>query len=125
MNKSDMKQHVTFVGALHIGFGILGVIGALVIYIVFKFASGFVEDEPVALAILETLGYSLPLLIFFFSALDIIGGVGLFSYKPWARILILIISAINCLNIPIGTAKGIYSIWTLMQKETIEMFEGK
>jgi hypothetical protein len=59
----------------------------------------------------------------FFSSLGVIGGAGLFSYKPWARILVMIVSAVNCLNIPVGTAKGIYSIWVLMQPETIELFE--
>ena len=118
-----MKQHVTFVGALHIGFGILGLLGALTVFIIFNFAQGFVIDEPLAEEILTFLGGTISLLIMFFACLGIIGGVGLFSYKPWARILVMIVSAINCLNIPIGTAKGVYSIWVLMQKETMELFE--
>ena len=119
-----MKQHVTFVGALHIGFGILGLIGALAVFLIFNFVLGFVEHDPVAAAVLQTLGNILPFLILFFSILEIIGGIGLLSYRSWARILTLIISAINCLNIPFGTAQGVYSIWVLMQKETIELFEG-
>jgi len=125
MDDKNIKQHVTFVGALHIGFGILGLIGALVIFLTFGFVLGLVEDDPVAVSILSILGRVLPFLILFFAAFDIIGGIGLFSYSAWARILILIISAINCLNIPIGTAKGIYSIWVLMQREAIELFEAK
>lgn len=124
MENRNMKQHVSFVGALHVGFGILGLIGALAVYITFNFAVGFVEHEPIAEQVLVFLGGTVSLLILFFSCLGIIGGIGLFSYKPWARILVMIVSAINCLNIPIGTAKGVYSIWVLMQKETIEMFEG-
>ena len=124
MENRNMKQHVSFVGALHVGFGILGLIGALAVYITFNFAEGFVEHEPIAEQVLVFLGGTVSLLILFFSCLGIIGGIGLFSYKPWARILVMIVSAINCLNIPIGTAKGVYSIWVLMQKETIEMFEG-
>jgi hypothetical protein len=124
MEKRNMKQHVSFVGALHIGFGILGLIGALAVYIIFNFAHGFVESEPIAEEILTFLGGTLSLLILFFSCIGIIGGIGLFSFKPWARILVMIVSAINCLNIPIGTAKGVYSIWVLMQSETIELFEG-
>ena len=119
----NMKHHVSFVGALHIGFGILGVLGALAVYILFNFAEGFVEDEPIAEQVLTFFGGTLSLLILFFACLGIIGGIGLFSYRPWARILVMIVSAINCLNIPIGTAKGVYSIWVLMQTETIEMFE--
>ncbi|RLD27494.1 MAG: hypothetical protein DRI70_04470 [Bacteroidetes bacterium] len=123
MEKRNMKQHVSFVGALHVGFGILGLLGALAVYIIFHFVYEFVEHEPIAEKVLSLLGNSVALIILFFSTLGIIGGAGLFSYKPWARILVMIVSAINCLNVPIGTAKGVYSIWVLMQPDTIELFE--
>lgn len=123
MEQRNMKQHVTFVGAIHIGFGILGLLGALTVFIIFNFAQGFVDAEPLAGEILNFLGGTISLLIMFFASLGIIGGIGLFSYKPWARILVMIVSAVNCLNIPIGTAKGVYSIWVLMQKETMELFD--
>jgi hypothetical protein len=119
----NMKQHVSLVGALHVGFGILGLLAALAVYLTFHFAYGFVDEEPIVEEIIAFLGNTLSVIILFISALGIIGGIGLFSYKPWARILVMIVSAINCLNVPVGTAKGIYSIWVLMQPETIEMFE--
>ena len=123
MEKRNMKQHVSLVGALHVGFGILGLLVALAVYFSFHFVFGFVEDIDIAEELISFLGNSLSLIILFFSALGIIGGIGLFTHKSWARILIMIVSAINCLNIPIGTAKGVYSIWVLMQPETIELFE--
>ena len=123
MEKRNMKQHVSLVGALHVGFGILGLLAALAVYFSFHFVFGFVEDIDIAEELISFLGNSLSLIILFFSALGIIGGIGLFTHKSWARILIMIVSAINCLNIPIGTAKGVYSIWVLMQPETIELFE--
>lgn len=123
MEKRNMKQHVSLVGALHVGFGILGLLGALAVYLSFHFVFGFVEDVDIAEELISFLGNTLSLIIVFFSALGIIGGIGLFTYKSWARILVMIVSAINCLNIPIGTAKGVYSIWVLMQAETIELFE--
>ncbi len=123
MEKRNMKQHVSLVGALHVGFGILGLLGALAVYLSFHFVFGFVEDVDIAEELISFLGNTLSLIILFFSALGIIGGIGLFSYKSWARILVMIVSALNCLNVPVGTAKGIYSIWVLMQPETIELFE--
>jgi hypothetical protein len=125
MENRSMKQHISFVGALHVGFGILGLIGALAVFIVFNFANGFIENEPIAEQILTFMGGTISLFIMFFACLGIIGGIGLFSYKPWARILVMIVSAINCLNIPIGTAKGVYSIWVLMQPDSIRLFEGR
>lgn len=123
MEKRNMKQHVSLVGALHIGFGILGLLGALAIYLSFSFIFGYIHEEPMVEHFLIVIGNSLAFMVMFFSCLGIIGGIGLFSYKPWARILVMIVSAINCLNIPVGTAKGVYSIWVLMQPETIDMFE--
>ncbi len=121
--KRNMKQHVSFVGALHIGFGLLGLAGALAIFFGFQFLFEFVKDEPIAQDVLSFVGNSVALILVFFSSLGIIGGAGLFSFRPWARILVMIVSAINCLNVPVGTAKGVYSIWVLMQPETIELFE--
>ena len=121
--KRNMKQQVSLVGALHVGFGILGLLGALAIYLTFQFAYGFIEEEPIVENLIAFIGNTLSLIILFISVLGIIGGAGLFSYKPWARILVMIVSAINCLNVPVGTAKGVYSIWVLMQPETIELFD--
>ena len=56
------------------------------------------------------------------SVLGIIAGIGLMAYQGWARILAIIVSAINCINVPIGTLVGVYSIWTLVQEETIVLF---
>ncbi|HDZ41893.1 MAG TPA: hypothetical protein ENH59_09495 [Bacteroidetes bacterium] len=121
----DMKKHVTFVGVLHIVFAVLGLVGALVIFLAINFALSFVEGDEVAVAVLNTVMVSLSTILALVSALSIIGGIGLFSYREWARILIIIMSAINCLNVPIGTAKGVYSIWALLQDDTIKLFKGE
>jgi hypothetical protein len=123
MEDSKMKKHVTVVGAIHIGFGILGLIGALVVFFALNFAKGFVENEEIPTVVLGFLAISLPLLIGLMSTLGLVGGIALLAYKPWARILILIVAAMGCLNIPIGTLKGVYSIWVLMQDETIKLFK--
>lgn len=125
MEPSRMKNHVTIVGALHIGFGLLGLIAAIVIFFAINFARGFVEGEDVPNMILGFLSISLPLLVGFLSTLGLIGGIGLLSYKPWARYLVIVVAALGCLNIPIGTLKGVYSLWVLFQNETIRLFEQK
>ena len=119
----NMKQHVSFVGALHIGFGLLGLAGAMAIFFGFQFLFEFIEDEPEVQQVVSYVGNIIALILMFFSTLGIIGGAGLFSYRSWARIMVMIVSAMNCLNVPVGTAKGVYSIWVLMQPETIELFE--
>jgi hypothetical protein len=123
MEDSKMKKHVTVVGAIHIGFGIIGLIIALVVFFALGFAKGFVANEEVPSMILGFLSVSLPVLIGVISSLGLVGGIGLLLFKPWARILVIIVAALSCLNIPIGTLIGVYSIWVLMQDETIKLFQ--
>jgi hypothetical protein len=123
MEDSKMKKHVTVVGAIHIGFGILGLVGSIAIFIALNFARGFVSGEEVPNMILRFLSISLPLLVGFMSTLGLVGGIGLLSYLPWARYLVIVVAALGCLNIPIGTLKGVYSLWVLLQDETVKLFE--
>jgi len=123
MEDSRMKKHVTVVGAIHIGFGFLGLVGAVVVFLALNFARGIVAEEEVPVMVLKILAISLPLLIGFMSTLGLVGGIGLLSMQSWARYLIIVVAALGCLNIPIGTLKGVYSIWVLMQDETIKLFE--
>ena len=121
-----MKKHVTVVGAIHIGFGILGLIGAVAAFFALQFAKGFIPDqEEVPIIVLNFLAVSLPLLIGFMSTLGLVGGIGLLSYMSWARYLIIVVAALGCLNIPIGTLKGVYSLWVLLQDDTVKLFEKK
>ena len=123
MEDSKMKKHVTVVGAIHIGFGILGLIGAVAVYFALSFAKGFVANEEIPTLVLRFLSISLPLLIGFMSTLGLVGGIGLFSYLPWARYLVIVVAALGCINIPIGTLKGVYSLWVLLQDDTVKLFE--
>ena len=118
-----MKKHVTVVAALHIGFGILGLIGALAAFFALRFARGFVMGDEVPTMILGFLSLSVPLLIGFLSTLGLVGGIGLLSFQSWARYLVIVVAALGCLNIPIGTLKGVYSLWVLLQDDTIKLFQ--
>jgi len=120
-----MKKHVTVVGAIHIGFGLLGLLGALAVFFALRFAAGFVDGEDVPEVVLKFLSVSLPMLIGFTSTLGLIGGIGLLSVQPWARYIVIVVAALGCLNIPIGTLKGVYSLWVLLQDDTIKLFEKK
>jgi len=122
MEESTMKKHVTFVAALRIGFGIIGIFGAFALFFIFRFAVSFVEDVDVANTVLHFIGLFLPFAILSVSIIGLIGGIGLMGYRKWARILVLIVSAVDCLNIPLGTLVGVYSIWALMQDESIKLF---
>jgi hypothetical protein len=119
-----MKEHVTVVGALHIGFGILGLLLAIIIFVAVV-GGGLLSGDQQAIAITAIVGTVIAGFFAILALPGIIGGVGLLRYKPWARFLVLILSVINLFNVPIGTAVGVYSIWVLIQPETIELFDAQ
>lgn len=122
MQESNMKKHVTLVAALQIGFSTMGILAAMVVFFVFSFAGSFVDDVEVAMTVLRFLGAFVPAIIILVSLLGLIGGIGLLSYQKWARIIVLVVAALGCLNFPLGTLKGVYSLWVLMQDETTALF---
>jgi hypothetical protein len=117
-----MKKHVTVVGAIHIGFGFIGLILAIGAFILCSFLKNVVGNDEVARMVFSILQVFVPILVGFLSTLGLVGGIGLLSFQGWARYLVMIVAAVGCLNIPIGTLKGVYSLWVLLQEDTIKLF---
>jgi len=117
-----MEKHINIVAALQIGFSILGlIIGGLIFTILF-FIGDFV-DEAEAQAVLSILANIVMVVIVILSIPGITAGIGLLKRKEWARILTLILSVLDLVNFPVGTAVGAYSIWAMVQPEVVEQFK--
>ena len=117
-----MEKHINVVAALHIGFSIFGIIIAVIIYSVLNLAGDFVNDDE-ANFILSIVANAVATFFIIMSVPGIIGGIGLFKRKEWARILVLILSVLDLFNFPVGTAVGVYSIWALVQPEIVAEFK--
>jgi len=116
-----MEKHITLVAILNIGFGALGILIAIIIFVAVV-GGGLISGNQEVIAIASIVGSAIAILIFIISMPQIIGGVGLLKRWYWARILMLIIAAMNLINIPIGTIVGGYTIWVLLQDETVSLF---
>lgn len=116
-----MEKHINVVAALQIGLSVFNLLVALLIFTVLKLVVGFV-DEPAAETILSIIADVLAIVFIVISVPGILAGMGLYKRKEWARILTLILSVIEIFSFPFGTAIGIYSIWALIQPETIAAF---
>ncbi len=126
MEENRMKKHVTAVAAIRISLHSLGLIGIIIAGIAVRFAFDFIPVEEVpefVLPLVQGIVYFLFTVIGLISVLGLIGAVGLLANKAWARILSIVVAALCCLNIPIGTLSGVYTIWVLLQDETIAMFK--
>lgn len=50
--------------------------------------------------------------------LGLLAGWGLLNYRPWARVLAMVLGVISLLHVPLGTALGIYTLWVLLPAES-------
>ena len=123
-----MAQHVRILGILHIVFGALCVLGGLIALVVMGGIAGIVsasdqsQDAAVAVPILALIGTLVCILCLVVGLPGLIGGIFLLQYKPWARILVIVLSALDLIHVPFGTALGIYGFWTLLNPQTEALF---
>ena len=116
-----MEKHINVVAALQIGLSIFNLLIALLIFTVLKLVVGFVE-EPQASSIISIVADAVAIVFIVISLPGILAGIGLYKRKEWARILVLVLSVVEVFSFPFGTAIGIYSIWALVQPETVKAF---
>lgn len=117
----NMENHVKVVAVLYLVLSILGLIAAFAIYFVLNVV-GQITDDQQASTILSIISNVITTVIVISAIPGIIGAWGLLKHKEWARILVIILSIINLLNFPFGTALGIYAIWALVQPESLALF---
>lgn len=118
---NEMEKHVRILGILYIIFGILGMLGGIILYVILT-TSGALSGDMEAMMVLEIIGIALGGFLLVISVPGVIGGIGLLKHQQWAKILVLIIGILNLLNFPFGTVLGVYTIWVLMNNQTDKIF---
>ncbi len=124
-----MHDHVRILGVLYIICGGLGLLVALLVVVfglgALGLAGAAAHEDPeavIAIPIIDAVGALLVGVIAVSSACGIAAGVDVMKYRPWARILTIVLSAMNLPSVPLGTALGIYGLWVLLNKQTESLF---
>ena len=123
-----MDTHVRVLGVLNIALGVVGLIIAALMMIGVGGAAGIIsasaepEEAALAVPILSIVGGLVVAVVFAFSLPSVATGIGLLYFKPWARILGIVLSAIALLGFPWVTLLGIYGLWVLFNKDTERLF---
>jgi hypothetical protein len=122
-----METHVKVLAALHIVLGALGVLVAFALLVIFGGAAGLLglsadPEAAIAVPIVGLTGTALVSLVLLLSLPGVIIGLGLFRFRPWARLAGIVLSAFNLLWIPFGTLVGVYGLWVLFSAETERLF---
>lgn len=123
-----MLTHVKVIGILHIVLGGLGILGGIVVLMVFGGVASLVglnadsRDSLTAIPILGGIAGFVFILLLALSLPSVIAGIGLIRFRPWARMLTIVLSVLHLFNIPFGTALGVYGLWALLAPETEILF---
>lgn len=112
-----MQKHITILGALYIALGALGVLAAIIVFLAVA-GGGLLSGDAQAAAISTGVGSVVAFFLLLVSAPGLIGGIGLLQRRSWSRILVIVLGCLNLLNIPVGTALGIYTLWALTKPES-------
>ena len=111
-----MEMHVRIVGVLHVVLGLLGMAGAVCLLSV---CGGAGVVEP----ILRVVGGTLGTVVLVLALPGTLGGIGVLLFREWGRGLMIVVSVLDLFNIPLGTALGVYSLWTLLHRQTAPLFQ--
>jgi hypothetical protein len=113
-----VAQHYRTIGILWIVYSVLTAIaGAGALFVAKFFFEGIAQAHqsgPPIPGFVGPIVQFVGVLLLAKGALGIVAGIGLLAREPWARVLTLVDAFISLVDIPIGLALGIYSIWALM-----------
>lgn len=56
------------------------------------------------------------------AVVGIIAGWGLLERQPWARMLAIVLGCFNLIDMPFGTALGVYTLWVLLPSKSEEEY---
>ena len=125
-----METHVKVLGVLFIVLSALGTLAGLLVASVFSVAgvataaSASGRDAAIALPIIGLAGTALSVFLLAVSLPGLAAGIGLLKFKPWARILAIVLSVLQLFNIGIGTIIGAYGLYVLLSEEGARLFKG-
>jgi hypothetical protein len=117
-----MATHVRILGWLHIIFGALGLVSAFLVF------GGSILGGLFSGSIMGMLGAGLggtfaAMLIALLSIPGLVAGYGLLKFRPWARMLTIVLAVFELIRFPFGTILGVYSLWVLLSSDGAAQFQ--
>ena len=119
---NSIEKHIPVLGYLYIVFNIIGLLFGILVWVLFSFAATLPSVYPEDAVVIHWLAMAVVVISVLLSAPGIIGGFGLLRRKNWARITLIVLGFLNLINLPFGTALGIYTLWVLFRDESAQFF---
>jgi hypothetical protein len=118
--KSRLAGHLRLLGILWIAVSAFRLVPSVTLMILldhgFFRASG---APPFVSSLLEVISGALLVI----ALAGAVTGWGLLTRQSWARIAAIVLGGLNLIDMPFGTALGIYTLWVLLPVESAEQYE--
>ncbi len=90
------------------------------LFLISIFDSGFIPAgaPPFVPGLLSAIG----VVFVIFAAVGCVVGWGLLQRRPWARMFAITVACFNLIDMPFGTALGVYSLWVLLPARSEEEY---
>jgi len=111
--------HIRLLGILWLAISALRLIPGLILIAIAGSRIFPPDIPPFVQALLPAIGLCFLLV----AGIGIAIGWGLLARQPWARMLTIIFGAISLVDIPFGTALGIYTLWVLLPAESEQEYK--
>ncbi len=113
-----MKTHIQIVAILHIALGAMSLLGAIAVFAFMGMAGGIVlsQGEHQAAGIIGIIAVALGSFLAVIALPGIIGGWALLTGRSWGRPFVLVLGVLHLINVPFGTALGVYTLWALLSE---------
>jgi hypothetical protein len=111
-----VEQHLRLLGILWIAYALLHAIGGGILLIIANTIFGRYSNGEHA-AFIHPLLTGIAFFILLKGGVSLIAGFGLLERQSWGRPLALVMAFIALLNVPFGTALGVYTLWVLMSPQ--------
>lgn len=129
-----IRDHIKILGILNIALGALSALGGIIVFLIMGGLAGAIglsapfdrnSDAFVAAPVLAVIGLVVSIFLVCLGLPSLLGGWGLLKHRPWARVLVIVLSVLHLLNFPFGTAVGVYGLWALLGDEGQRLFSAE
>lgn len=113
--RGRVARHVRTLGILWLVLSGLRIISGLGMMAIFGPGRRFIPGMPF---FVHEIVSGVGLLFVAAAAVGLAAGWGLIQRESWARMLAIVLGCLNLLDMPFGTAIGIYTLWVLLPTES-------
>jgi hypothetical protein len=128
LRRSRVREHVRLVGILWMAYSALHAVGGVAVIIVARVIFGHMihipnGPPPEVTVWLRPILSLVGMFLLVKAAVGLVAGLGLLQRQEWARTVALVVGFLALLNVPIGTALGIYTLWVLLPAQSDEEYK--